>query len=349
MRCSKCGFENSEGMSFCGKCAAELRATADSATEVKCSKCGSTMPATATFCGICGYELSRSATVPPSNPPQTPVASPGDVHAGSSRPAGGSRGTVEELAEDAREGAEGPRESPRDSLREMVAVPGGWFAMGSPPGVGNDAEHPRHQVELSAYYIDRCTVSNVEYERFDPKHRRLRPDVADGDQDPVVFVSHKDCLNFCRWRAEQEGVPPDTYSLPTEAQWERAARGGCPERLYPWGDEINSANCNTLECGPRRAVPIDEGTPNDFGLFHMGSNVREWCLDYYSADYYASMDALGPNPVGPKRMMLVNMNVVRGASFQDRAAELGRCAARNYAHPNSSSSDIGFRCVRVKR
>lgn len=348
MRCSKCDFENLEGMAFCGKCGTELKATVDGAAEVKCPKCGSTMPSTATFCGICGCELSHSETGPPSTVPRQSASIAGQADAGSvGRTQSLPRPT--EAPPDRHGDAEAVQESPSGSLREIVAVPAGWFAMGSSPDVGNDDEHPRHQVELSSYYIDRCTVSNLEYERFDPQHRRLRPDVADGDQDPVVFVSHGDCLNYCRWRAEQEGMPPDTYSLPTEAQWERAARGGSPESLYPWGDEIGPAECNTLECGRGRVVPIDEGAPNDFGLFHLGSNVREWCLDYYSADYYGNMEAAGPDPTGPQRMMLVNMNVVRGASFQDKAAELGRCAARNYAHPDSSSSDIGFRCVRMNR
>ncbi len=352
MRCSRCDSESPDGMAFCGKCGAELKAD----TAVICPKCGSTMPPTATFCGICGRDLGQAPpeNAPPENaPPENapPEPEPPAVDEGDADPVDRteSHAGVAEAEPEKRPGVEAIAESPSGSLREMVLVPQGWMAIGSSPDCGNDDEHPRHQVEFSAFYIDRCTVSNIEYERFDPQHRRLRPEVADEDNDPVVFVSHGDCLRYCRWRAEQEGLAPDTYGLPTEAQWERVARGAVSEKLYPWGDEVGPDLCNTVECGRSRVLPVDQGPSNDFGLFHLGSNVREWCLDYYSADYYGIMEAAGPDPTGPHRTSLVNMNVVRGASFQDKATELGRCAARNYAHPNSSSSDTGFRCVRMKR
>ncbi|MFO7905452.1 MAG: SUMF1/EgtB/PvdO family nonheme iron enzyme [Planctomycetota bacterium] len=348
MRCCKCGFENLDGMAFCGKCGAGLQAASDNSGEVKCPKCGSMMPSSAAFCGICGCELRDSAVSPPPTASRQPVSPGKPTDNGLAHQPRNSSAAVETPSGKSSD-AGAVQESPSESLREMIGIPSGWFAMGSPSDVGHDDEHPRHQVQLSFFYIDRCAVSNLEYERFDPRHRRLRPEIADGDQDPVVFVSHGDCLNYCRWRAEQEGLPPDTYSLPSEAQWERAARGASPERLYPWGDEIIPTHCNTLECDRRRVMPIDAATPNDMGLFYMGSNVREWCLDYYAADYYGSTEAAGPDPRELRQTMLVTMNVVRGASFRDKAAELGRCAARNYAHPNSSSSDIGFRCVRMKR
>jgi formylglycine-generating enzyme required for sulfatase activity/ribosomal protein L40E len=246
------------------------------------------------------------------------------------------------------QGPEAALKSPEASIRPMVFVPAGWFAMGSPRDEGRPDERPRRQVQLSAYYIDRCAVSNVEYERFDPGHRRLRPEVADGDFDPVVFVSFQDCLNYCRWRAEQEHAPPNTYLLPTEAQWERAARAG-HDWVYPWGDEPDPQRCNTLEAERGRTVPVDEGTPNDFGLYHLGGNVREWCLDYYTEDYYAAAGSNTRDPGGPRPVKLLNMMVVRGAGFQDSLRESGRCAARSCSHPNSSADDIGFRCVRIAR
>ena len=346
MRCPDCDFDNPAEMLFCGKCGTELKPPAKDKVDVKCSKCGATMPSDATFCGICGCALSSTESDAPST-----VARQSDSNAD-----GASCGSAQSLLNASRANKSQPNEgahadtvqrSPCGSLRIMVEVPAAWFAMGSHSGIGNDDEHPRHQVRLSSYYIDRCTVSNLEYERFDPQHRRLRPEVADGDRDPVVFVSYGNCLDYCRWRAEEEGVAPGTYSLPTEAQWERAARGGSDDSLYPWGDEVDVAKCNTLECGRGRVVSVDAGTPNELGILHMGSNVREWCLDYYLGNYYGSAEAAGPDPTGPKRTMLVNMNVVRGASFQDRGSEFGRCAARNYAHPDCSSSDIGFRCTRM--
>ena len=359
--------------------------TVDEAPEVKCPKCGSTMPAKAHFCGVCGLSFkqpsepasqpsepasqpsepasqpSEPASQPsepasqPSEPASQPAAEPSaDLSSPSSppRPEAGALNSTEDYSQAVQATAEERREaeaeftSPTGSLREMVLIPAGWFAMGEHGNTGNQDEHPRHQVEVSSFYVDRSAVSNGEYEKFDPRHRRLRPEVADGDHDPVVFVTYQEALSYCRWRARQEGVPTDTYTLPTEAQWERAARGGYPDRVYPWGNQIVPEACNCREIGLQRTVPVDEGVPNGFGLFHMGSNVREWCLDYYSESYYQTREASGPDPKGPHPSMMVNMNVVRGASFQDLAEELGRCGARNYAHPKSASSDIGFRCVR---
>jgi formylglycine-generating enzyme required for sulfatase activity len=254
--------------------------------------------------------------------------------------------TVEVVEPDEYREAESTFKSPVGSLRAMVLIPDGWFAMGSPMDSGEPDERPRHQVELTAYFIDRYAVSNLDYEKFDPRHRRKRPEIAEGDNDPVVFVTYQDCLDYCRWRAEQEGVPAGTYTLPSEAQWERAARGGYPGRSYPWGNEITAELCNTADTGRGRAVPVNAGQPNGFGLFHMGSNVREWCRDYYSEDYYSTAEAAGPDPVCATRRTLAQMRVVRGASFADLAERQGRCAARHCAHPSSSSNDMGFRCVR---
>lgn len=236
-------------------------------------------------------------------------------------------------------------ESPQGAIREMVLLPASWFPMGSVGQTGNGDERPRHQVELSAFYIDRWAVTNADYEQFDASHRRLRPEVSEGDEDPVVFVTYEQCLEYCRWRSQREGVSSGTYQLPTEAQWEYAARGGFEDRLYPWGDEVTSDDCNTNDAGRGRTVPADDGKPNGFGLYHMGSNVREWCRDWYSDNYYATREATGPDPAGPGKTKIWNFRVVRGASFRDEAEDFSRCAARHSAHPPSSSDDIGFRCV----
>jgi formylglycine-generating enzyme required for sulfatase activity len=195
--------------------------------------------------------------------------------------------------------------------------------------------------------MDRYTVSNEEYEQFDPAHRRCREEGADKDGDPVVFVTYLDCMNYCRWRSQREGLPSDIYLLPSEAQWEFVARKGNDEKLYPWGDEINPEICNTLECQRGHPLPVRDGKPNGLGLMYIGSNVREWCCDLYLSAYYTMGESRGRNPAGPKGPFPVRMHVVRGASFQDNAEELGRCTARNFAHVNSSSNDTGFRCVRL--
>lgn len=337
MRCPKCSFENPKGMAFCGKCGTALAATAaaPAAAESFCPRCRARMPRGASFCGVCGENLTGpAATVPPARetaPAPAPARDPAPPRS------------------EVRSAARAELRGPEQALREMVLVPGGWFAMGSPPGAGKEDERPQHQVQLSAFYIDRFAVSNAEYERFDAAHRRLRPAEADGDGDPAVFVAYEDCLNYCRWRAQQEGLMSDSYLLPTEAQWEYAARGGYPERLYPWGSTVSADVCNTREAGRGRTVPVAEGPPNGFHLVHLGDNVREWCLDYYAETYYARLEASVLDPKGPPPSLTVRMKVVRGASYLDPAEALGRCTARNYAHPKTGTSDTGFRCVRRVR
>lgn len=353
MRCPECGFESPAGMLFCGKCGTKFELTPNeiptAEAQVVCAHCGAAMPPGSMFCGVCGTSIASLAVGTPVLQVSNRVvvmeddasAKDDGVHPG--KPAQAEASAIQERAPQ-REG-----HSPEGALREMVLVPGGWFAMGSEDGSGNDDERPKHQVELTPFYIDRCAVSNKAFESFMPSHRRLRPETSDRDEDPVVFVTHAECLEYCRWRAEQEGVSLDTYTLPSEAQWEFAARGGHPDRLYPWGSDIRRELCNTLECGRGRTVLVDEGAPNGFSLLSMGSNVREWCLDSYSPTFYVSGASRLKNPVAQPQLDLVYMYVVRGASFQEKADELGRCTARSYAHQSSSSDDTGFRCVRVIR
>ena len=330
MRCGNCDAINPEGAGYCNLCGVKIvqakPASDVSSATPRCPECGCEMPPRAAFCGKCGARLmgsSADASTMAATEDSAPLA-----------PASEPKSPVRTTA------GEG-------SLREMVLIPGGWFAMGAEPGAGNDDERPRHQVRLSPYYMDACAVSNIEFEQFAPNHRRLRPETAIGDDDPVVFVSYGQCLEYCAWRSEREKLPPNSYTLPTEAQWECAARAGLTGAKFPWGNEPgDGGHFNTLESERGRALPVNAGTPNGYGLHFMGSNVREWCLDWYSPTWYSAIEATLPDPIAPRPVMLVNMRVVRGAAFQDRLTELGRCSARNYAHPESAGSDTGFRCVR---
>ena len=284
------------------------------------------MPKQARYCGVCGSSLEVQRESASQNRKEEPQTAP----------------DAETLIRDQQ--ADSKYAGPSNSLREMVQVPTCRYRMGAVGGESRDDEVPPHYVRLSGFYIDRCAVSNTDYECFDPEHRRA--DAADRDDDPVVFVTHADCLEYCRWRSELEGLPSDAYSLPTEAQWECAARGGLVDRIYPWGNELRAELCNTRETGPLRTLPVNHGIPNPFGLFWIGSNVREWCRDWYHENYYRTLPEDVVDPPGPDPTLIVNMTVVRGASFQDPAYELGRCSARNYAHRDNSSNDVGFRCVR---
>ncbi len=387
MKCPECDFDNPDGMVFCGRCGAKLRIIPDTiSTEIPCPECEATMPINATFCGRCGYHLQSYSSDSDSSPASPEVVSPpSEAQVATEEPVGAEEpaATEEPVATEEPAVTEEPAateepvgtellaatvdlppsvkvkdpnqkvtselQSPQGAIREMVLLPAGWFPMGSVGQTGNGDERPRHQVELGAFYIDRCTITNADYEQFNPAHRRSRPEVSDGDDDPVVYVTYDKCLEYCRWRDQQEGSPPGSYCLPTEAQWEYAARGGFEDRIYPWGSEVTPDDCNTYDAGLERTVPVDEGRPHGFGLYHMGSNVREWCRDWYSDSYYATREATGPDPSGPGPTQIWNLRVVRGASFRDEDQAFCRCAARRSTHPPSSSDDIGFRCVRAAR
>lgn len=356
MECQSCQCHNVDGQAFCGACGAKLVGQTPPPsipeTPLRCAACDAIMPAEALFCGLCGHNLSQVASTAPyaetqaESNEQTSSSAVGvdvDVIKEFDNPVdsvniGTNRDEPQVVRAEAR--------SPGGSIREMVYVPAGWFAMGSKSGEGNKDEQPQHQVELSAFFIDKAPISNIEYEQFAPGHRRLRSEESADNDSPVVFVSHQECLEYCRWRTEKEGLTDERYTLPSEAQWEKSARGGFEKRIYPWGNEIDPDVINTRESQRAQTVPVTSGTPNGFGLF-IGSNVREWCLDVYLENYYSTRDATSPDPTGPRSAMFTTINVVRGASFQDLASDLSRCAARIYAHPNSSSNDIGFRCVRI--
>ena len=243
-----------------------------------------------------------------------------------------------------------PSQSPAGFINrngaQMVLIPGGEFVMGSDaPDAGPD-EQPLTPVTLSEFYLSRHPVTNVEYERFDPSHRPKRIKGA-GDDHPVVYVTSLDAIRYCQWLGEKDGK---NYRLPTEAEWEFAARGiDC--RKYPWGNHdrrggfANFADARTTfqwrdsqvddgyaETSPVGAFP--QGA-SFFGLEDMAGNVWEWCLDFYQ-----------PLPGAPKRnprgVASGSRRVYRGGSWKSRFTNL-RATARGSNAPNFSCNDVGFR------
>ena len=227
----------------------------------------------------------------------------------------------------------------------MIKVPGGNFKMGSLHG--NSDEQPVHQVELNDYWIGKYEVSMGQYRQFmqQAKHRSLPRGIsamALKDTYPVIGVSWHDAVAYCQWLSQQTG---QYFTLPTEAQWEKAARGtGKGRRKYPWGNQ--SPNCKWASykgCPERiREVRSCSKGKSPYGAHHMAGNVYEWCRDWYAMDYYAN----SPNK-DPERTDESNFKVFRGGSFQDDRNGL-RSAKRSSAQPTGLGDFLGFRLCMVE-
>ena len=228
-----------------------------------------------------------------------------------------------------------------DSIEpRMVHIPEGWFGMGC--NAGRDDEKPAHRVWVDAFKLAACQVTRTEYSRFLAATARPTPPFWDAPNfqepaSPVVAPSWYDAVAFTEWLT---GVTGRAYRLPTEAEWERAARGGVEEALYPWGDaapETLSDYAMRWKSGPE---PVALYPPNRYGLFNMGDNVHEWCADWYDPRYYE----ISPqrNPRGPERG---NRRASRGGSWRHQI-KVSRCAARSSIPPEFKYADYGFRVAR---
>ena len=209
-------------------------------------------------------------------------------------------------------------------------------------------EQPMTQVSLSCFYLGRFPVTNAQFEKFDPAHQIKRMS-GGGDNHPVVYVSSREAEKFCQWLSAKEGKK---YRLPTEAEWEYAARG-LDERAFPWGEQLDAGNlanfADVRTSFAWRDPSIDDGFAESspvgsyprgvspFGIEDMAGNVFEWCLDFFET--YKGKERV--NPRGPTSGQ---KRVYRGGSWKSRAANL-RTTARNFNQPDYSSNDVGFRIV----
>ena len=221
---------------------------------------------------------------------------------------------------------------------DIVIVPEGSFLMGSEQEQEN--ERPRHRVWLDRFGIARFPVTNREYKRFFEATQKPPPpfwrDPMFSDENlPVVGVSWDEAAAYCQWLSEKT---ERLFRLPTEAEWERAARGGKEGTLFPWGNEPPSEK-HFIGCDPQTGGPAKVGVnePNDFGLFDMSENVHEWCADYYDYNYYRHSPER--NPLGPSAGQ---RRASRGGSWRHRI-KFSRCAARSSLPPSFKYADYGFR------
>jgi formylglycine-generating enzyme required for sulfatase activity len=230
----------------------------------------------------------------------------------------------------------------------MVLLPPGDFIMGSDDPEAQPNEQPLTPVTLGSFYISQYPITNAEYEKFDPRHISKRMDGAN-ENHPVVYVTSFEAVKFCEWLSQRDNK---IYRLPTEAEWEYAARG-TDSRKYPWGNQIgrgefaNFADASTVFAW--RDPQINDGYPitspvgafprgaSFFALEDMAGNVWEWCLDFEQA----LAGSPKQNPRGPASGM---KRMYRGGSWKSRFTNL-RASARASNAPNYSCNDLGFRIV----
>jgi formylglycine-generating enzyme required for sulfatase activity len=231
----------------------------------------------------------------------------------------------------------------------MVRVPAGTFLMGSPDGTGSNGEHPQHSVYLDEFWIDQYEVTNRQYRQFcDAKGRTYPSDPGFSDMSdyftnypdyPVVNVSWEDANAYAQWAGKR---------LPTEAEWEKAARG-TDGRKYPWGNDEPDAGgfyrANWGEGGKRDGFkytsPVGsyERGKSLYGCYDMAGNVWEWCADWYDENYCGRSPE--NNPQGPSSG---SYRVFRGGGWGYNADWL-RCAIRYWCEPGDRDLNLGFRCA----
>ena len=255
------------------------------------------------------------------------------------------------------------------TLPDLARVPAGEFLMGA--GDGEMDERPVHRVFVSEFFIGRFPVTMDEYARFvraagypAPAVRELplvtsaeyeetfremaAPYVWAGAQPPsglgthpVVLVRYEDAAAYCAWLSD---AIERTVRLPTEAEWERAARGGIDGVRYPWGEDIDPTHANYLAdpSAKRQRGTRPTGTypPNAYGLCDIIGNVWEWVADWYGEEYYSVAESRDPRGPGSGAM-----RIVRGGSWVNADRSMLRSAYRHKVPPDTYAYSVGFRVV----
>jgi formylglycine-generating enzyme required for sulfatase activity len=219
----------------------------------------------------------------------------------------------------------------------MVGVPAGEFQMGT--GNGYEWEGPEHTVYLDPYYIDKLEITNAQYRECVAVgscmklEKRTYIDDPAYDNHPVVNVTYHWAKSYCKWAGKR---------LPTEAEWEKAARG-TDGRMYPWGDEIDCDQAQYKDCGGE-TVPVGSYPlgASPFGALDMAGNAWEWVIDEWGEDYYQ----ISPhkNPQGPEVKGPQDRRVFRGGSWSE-SPDLLRSTYRTWYETNAQYYNLGFRCV----
>jgi sulfatase modifying factor 1 len=233
----------------------------------------------------------------------------------------------------------------------MVYIPGGLFVMGSTEGKPD--ETPIHEVTVTPLWMDKTEVTNEQFSKFieatgyltlaerkrsefDWRHPTgPRSSIEGKELYPIVQVAWDDAATFAKWAGKR---------LPTEAEWEHAARGGLHQKRYVWGSEKPTEKEPRGNLSGTGTARVASFPPNDFALTDIAGNVAEWCSDWYEPDYYKSSPKL--NPKGPAEPR--TQRIIRGGSFLSAQSEVEnfRPSSRSSAPPETTRPDLGFRCVK---
>ena len=236
----------------------------------------------------------------------------------------------------------------KDQEMEFVRIPAGEFEMGSDPQKDKEAysdEQPQHHVTLREYWIGRTPVTNAQYASFVQAVSGHAPnDWLNGQPPvkklyhPVVKVTWQDAVNYCKWMSTLVGK---SIYIPTEAEWEKAARG-TDGRMYPWGDQLPDASICNYGLKNKDTSSVGQYSPlgdSPYGCMDMAGNVWEWCADWYDSYHYANASKI--NPTGPA---IGHYRVVRGGSWLD-VSRFIRSAYRFRHGPIDQQNNLGFRCL----
>ena len=277
--------------------------------------------------------------------------------------------TVKAAATETAEGGGDPSESnkPAPPPDGMVLIPAGEFDMGSNDAEAGNNEQPVRRVYVDAFYMDETEVTNVEYKEFlleNPRWQKGRINAKFANANylkhwngnnypngkgnhPVVYVSWYAAMAYAEWSDKR---------LPTEAEWEYAARGGLKGKKYPNGNTLTARAAN-FGLNVKDTTPVGKYPGNGYGLYDMAGNVYEWCLDEYDAGFYFTFprNGVARNPLSGANSVewllnnytnIKSSRVMRGGSWYSNANYV-RVALRNYLTPPVTSNNIGIRCARA--
>jgi len=205
--------------------------------------------------------------------------------------------------------------------------------------IGQDNERPMHRVWTDAFLLAACQVTNADYANFLRATSALPPPLwtdpnFNHPEQPVVAVSWFEAVKYCEWLSAAIGR---NYRLPTEAEWERAARGGLDGKLFPWGNDPPQSLPDYAQRWQSGPEPVARYSPNAYGLYDICDNVHEWCCDWFAAEYYSA--SAERNPRGPETGQ---RRASRGGSWRHHI-KVSRCAARSSIPPQFQYADYGFR------